>query len=260
MNMYLELILPGLVIPFGLSVLLFIMIRRYPVLQWSLPLIWLPSYIWMIGWPVLPQEANEWLWVLIVLSTGMNIGLRQRPQQSALAQSGLLGLAIIAISWPVLVHQPDPGLALDLLALLLVAVILFFKASFSPAATPSLSLAISSAGLALVTALGGSVLVGQLAGALASILGAFALYEVYRRLALQGIGTIRLVPVMQVYFALLLIARVYAEIPVFSAVMLLIAPLIGLTRGSRYAALGSAAFVAIALTWLMATADSSSYY
>jgi len=259
-SMYLELILPGLVIPLGLSVVLFTMTRRYRMLHWSLPLIWLPSYIWMIGWPILPQEANEWLWLLLVLSTGINIGLKQRPQQAALAQIGLLVLASIAITWPVLVHQPGLELALDLLALLLVAVIFFFNASSSRAATPSLALAISSVGLALVTALGGSVLVGQLAGALASILGAFALYEVYRRFTEQSTGVIPLVPVVQVYFALLLIARVYAEILVFSALMLLIAPLIGLVSGRRYAALGSAAFVAIAFTWLLTTADSSSYY
>lgn len=260
MNMYLELILPGLVIPFGLSVFLFSMARRYPMLLWGLPLIWLPSYIWMIGWPVLPQEANEWLWLLVVLSTGINFGLKQRPQQAALAQISLLGLALIAITWPVLIHQPGLVLALELLAVLCAAVIFFFNASFSLAATPSLALAISSAGLALVTALGGSVLVGQLAGALASILGAYALYEVYRRFAEQSTGVIQLAPVVQVYFALLLIARVYAEIPLFSALMLLIAPLIGLMRGSRYAALGSAVMVAIAFTWLLTTADSSSYY
>jgi len=260
MNMYLGLIIPSLILPFGLSVLLFFMTRRYRMLLWSLPLIWLPSCIWIVGWPALPQAANDWLWLLVILSTVMNIGLKQRPRQAAMAQIGLLGLALIAMSWPVLIHQPGLGIVLELLALFCAAVIFFFSAGFNRAAAPSLALAISAAGLALVTALGGSVLVGQLAGALAAILGAFALYEVYRRFTEQSASVIQLTPVVKVYFALLLIARVYAEIPEFSALMLLIAPLTGLMWGSRYAVLASAAFVATAFTWLLTTADSSSYY
>lgn len=260
MIMNVQLILPSLVVPFGLSVLLFILCRQYRLLQWSLPLIWLPSCIWLVGWPELPQEASDWLWLLVILSTGLNIALKQRPSQAALAQTVLLGLALIAMTWPVIIHQPGLGIALELFTLLCVAIIFFFSVDSNGAATPSLSLAISSIGLALVTALGGSVLVGQLAGALASVVGAFALYEIYHRFTKQSINLVHVTPAIHIYFALLLIARVYAEIPIFSALMLLIAPLIGLMKSSRYAPLGSAVSVIIALTWLLTTADSSSYY
>ena len=111
-----------------------------------------------------------------------------------------------------------------------------------------------------MTALDGSLLVGQLAIALASVTGAFALIELYKRLSTSAVGLAQLVPLVQVYLALLLIARVYAEIPLASSTLLLAAPLLGLLPRSRFAVLGSVASVAGALAWVLLTADSSSYY
>ncbi len=51
MNMHLQLILPSLLLPLVLSALLFALSRQHHKLLWGLPLIWLPSYFWLIGWP-----------------------------------------------------------------------------------------------------------------------------------------------------------------------------------------------------------------
>lgn len=261
MNTYLELILPSLVLPLMLSALWLAISRRYHALLWVVPVIWIPSCFWLVGWPkLLPQEANDWLWLLAILSMGLQIGLSQRPRSAAMMQTGLLGLALIVMTWPVLRHQSGIGITMELVALLLGGSALFTGAKANHAATPSLALAFSSGGLALVTALGGSVLVGQLAGALASVLGAFALYELFKRFSTQGLSLSQLTPIIQIYLALLLVARVYAEIPLGSAALLLTAPLIGLLPSGRFTALGSAASGAAALVYLLITSDSSSYY
>lgn len=261
MNTYLQLILPSLVLPLMLSAIWLAISRRYRTLLRVMPLIWLPSCFWLAGWPkLLPQEAIDWLWLLVILSMGVQIGLSQRLRLAVLVQAGLLGLTLIILTWPVLKYQPSIGLAMELVAVLLAGSVLFFSARANRATTPSLALALSSGGLALVTALGGSVLVGQLAGALASVLGAFALYELYKRFTAKAVSNLQLTPMIQVYLALLLIARVYADIPLGSAVLLLMAPLVGLLSGARYAAIGSVVSVIAALTWLLLTADASSYY
>lgn len=261
MNPFLELILPTLVVPLMLSVAGFTLSHRYPTLRWLLPILWLPSYFWLIGWPTrVPQEANEWLWVLLILSLAVQTLWLARPHLVASIQTGLLGLALIALAWPVLRYQPELNIVLELLAVLCVGALMFFAAKRHRVATPALTLTISSIGLALVTALGGSVLVGQLVGALASVLGAFALYELYRRLTTPALSLSQLAPLIQIYLALLVIARVYAEIPLVSAFLLLISPLIALLSAHRYAVAGSVASAAAALAWLLLTADASSYY
>ena len=261
MNPYLELILPSLVLPFILSLIWLSLSRRYPVFRWLLPIIWLPSCFWLVGWPkAIPQEANEWLWWLLILSMGLQALWLTRPRLTAWMQTSLLGLALILLAWPVLRYQPSLSLVLELIVVLLTAVTLFFRAESNHTTMPVVALTISSAGLAFITVLGGSVLVGQLAGALASVLGAFALYECYRRWTKQGATPMQLVPVIQIYLALLLIARIYAEIPLGSASLLLLAPLTGFLLASRFAVFGSIASTVAAFGWLLLTTDSSSYY
>jgi ABC-type transport system involved in cytochrome c biogenesis permease component len=216
------------------------------------------------------MEATGWLWLLLASSTGLNIELKKHSRQLAFVQVTLLALISGVIVWPVFQYEPNLLIILEFIILLFAGFIYFFNAETNCSISPSLTLAVSSTGLALVTALGGSVLVGQMAGALASILGAFALYELYRWFTEPNItehdstqksmNLVQLVPAMQIYLALLFIARTYAEIPLMSATLLLIAPLIGLLHRSRFSAAFTGMSAAAALVWLLATADSSSYY
>jgi len=261
MNTLIQLVLPSFLLPLLLSAVLFALSRRYPALRWGLALIWLPSYFWLVGWPKpMPEEANDWLWLLVIFSIGLNIGFMKRERISAWVQTGLLGLMLIVLAWPVLRYQLGLGVTAELTAVLFAGAALFFGTATNRAVTPALTLAMSGGGLALVTALGGSVLIGQLAGALASILMVFAMFELYHWFTKQSVTLIALTPVIQLYLALLLIARVYAEIPLVSAALLLAAPLIGLLLRGRFSTIGAVVSVAASLVWLFFTTDSSSYY
>jgi hypothetical protein len=261
MSLHLQLLLPSLVLPLLLSGALYGLSRRDPRLAGALPLIWLPSVFWLVGWPKLvPEQTSDWLWHLAVVSAGLSLGVSQRPRASAWAQTGLMALVLVVMIWPVLRYQPSRGLAFELAAVLAGAVVVLFNAARNPSAAPALALAVSAGGLGVVTALDGSLLVGQLAVALASVCGVFALVELYERLAPGTVGVAELIPLAQVYLALLLIARVYAEIPLASSALLLMAPVVGSVPGSRFAVLGSVASVGGALGWVLLTADAPSYY
>ena len=261
MSVLLQLMLPSLVVPILLSAILFVAARRYPALKWNLPIIWLPSYFWLVGWPEgIPQEANDWLWLLVVISLTFSLGFVRHPRKAGVAQACLWGVTLMVFAWPVLSYQPELGIVIELVVLLLVGGSLFLGITYRDTITPTLVLATCAGGLAWVTSLGGSVLVGQLAGALASVLAVFAVYEWDRGITKLSATSSVLMPLVQTYFALLLIARVFAGIPLISAVLLMMAPLVGLLLPGRFAFLATITNVSLALAWLLMTADSSSYY
>ena len=262
MNTLLQLILPSLVLPILLSSLLLFFSGRFPAVISALPLVWLPSCFWLVGWPnAAPEEAVDWLWILAMASMGISGLMQHQGRLEAVVQSLILALFIVLLSWPVLRHQADLSVVTELIALLLAGFVLFHRAVPRQSSTPVRVLAISSGGLGLVTALGGSVLIGQLAGALSSVLIIFVLYVLYRQVTVKpGSVPFATSPVLQLYFALLLIARIYAEIPLTSAFLLLAAPLMLLLPKQRICYVGSVISVALALLWLLTTADSSSYY
>jgi hypothetical protein len=264
MSQQLELLLSGLILPLGLSLLWFAVSRRFAWWAWSLPLAWLPPYAWIIGGalPWFPQEASHWLWLLVLASLALSLATVWVNRSAGLwiAQAVLLAVAVVVLAWPVLKYEWSVGLGLELLLLVVVGSGLLFSASLARAATPALSLALSGGALALVTALGGSVLVGQLAGAMAAVLGVFALFGLWRGAQGDELSMPQLLPMLLLYLALLLIARLYAGIPLPSAVLLLLAPLPGWLFAGRLPALASAALGGTALVWLLITADASSYY
>ncbi len=262
MNTFQQLVLPSLVLPLALSAAGLLLTRQHPAWQWVLPLIWLPAGFWLTdGAALRPQEANDWLWLLLLTSLVLQVSTsRFLPPKAAWPQTALLSVALILLSWPVLTHQPDYSLVAELFAVLLAGAVILHTCKAEAASAPALTLAASSGGLALVTALGGSLLIGQLAAALAASLGAFALYELYLRLTSPSVGTTHFIPLLQVYLALLVIARLYAGIPLVSAALLLAAPALGLFSQNRFAAVGSTLCATTALLWLLFTADASSYY
>ena len=261
METLIQMVLPSVVLPLLLSALLWWLSRYYSVALWGLPLIWLPSYIWLTGWPsLLPAEANEWLMLLVILATLINFTLKSKPWTLVAAHTLLLVFALIAIAWPVMKFQLDVVLVIEMLVVTFAAIVLYRFSVNDRATMPSLSMAISSGGMGIVIALGGSLLIGQLAGSLASVLAVFAIADVIRKRQQASVGTLNLIPVMQIYLAILVIARIYAEIPPGPSALLLVAPLAGLIPVTRYASAFSAVSVISAISWLLLTADSSSYY
>ena len=118
METQLQLILPSAVLPLLLSALLFGVTRRHAVVLWGLPLIWLPSYVWITGRPsLLPGEAHEWLWLLAVFSVLISIVIRSRLLLLSVLQTLLLTKVLIAVAWPVLNYQFDIMLVVELISL-----------------------------------------------------------------------------------------------------------------------------------------------
>lgn len=262
MEALLQMILPSAVLPLCLSTVLWWLNRRHAIALWGLPAIWLPSYVWLSGWPsIIPGQASDWLWLLAVISALITSLIRSRNAMIVVLQTLLLALVLLAIAWPVLQYQFELMLLVELIAVMAAGYLLFHAASSGQAANPAMSMAISSGGMALVIALGGSLLIGQLAGALASVLAAFALYEIINKFQQSATSPSSLIPVMQLYLAILVIARIFAEIPLGPSALLLAAPLAGLLPAARYAfALGAVCVIA-SLSWLLLTAaDSSGYY
>ena len=260
METLIQMVVPSVVLPLLLSALLWWFAHHNRTVLWSLPLIWLPSYLWLIGWPSLfPAEANQWLWLLVVAAVLINLILKSHLVSIAVSQTVLLALVLVAVAWPVLQYQFGLKLIVELLVVIAIGLMTYTFATKGEAKTPALSLAISSGGMGLVVALGGSLLIGQLAGALASVLVVFAGSELIRKLQ-PSMSITTIVPVMQLYLVIVVIARIYAEIPLVPSVLLLIAPLVGLIPARRYAFVFSAASVMAALSWLLLTADSSAYY
>lgn len=260
MEMLLPMVLPSLILPLILSFGLWWGIQSYPAAQWGLPVIWLPSYIWLIGLPTsFPGEAIEWLWGLVVVSTLISIVFRSRLLLCAIFQMALLVLVLAAVAYPVLRYEPSMLLVVESVVVIACYGIISYLVR-ARATTPALSMAISSGGLALGVALGGSVVVGQLAGALASILGVFAFREILHKLQKPAVSSASILTVVQLYLVILVTARFFAEIPLGPSILLLVAPLAGLALKMRYAFVLSLASVISALAWLMLLADSSSYY
>ncbi len=258
MKTLLQLMMPAVVLPVLLSFGAHRLGQRHRNALWTLPAIWLPSYVWLNGWPQLPsREANDWLWLVALVSTLTASLLRQRKYVMA-AQIVLLVTALSAMVWP-LRHLIDATMAAELLATLTAGSLSFYRPAVRTT-VPALGLAVSASGLGLVASLGGSLLIGQLAVALAAVLSAFALSELSSRGGGRGMDAVFLMPLLQLYFLLLMIARIYADLAVGPAFLLLSAPLVGLLTPHRYGALGSAASASAAFAWLLITADSSSYY
>jgi len=261
METLLQMILPSALLPALLSIVVWWANKQKPITIWALPLIWLPSYVWLIGWPsLIPAEANHWLYMVAIISVLIVLFFKSLKTVMPVMQTVLLGLALFAIAWPVLHYNFSWLLLLEMLAVTIVAYLFFNFSNKSEATSPALTMATSGGGMGLVVALGGSLLIGQLAGALASVLMAFVIVELGSKCQKPAFDLLTIVPLIQLYFLILVIARIFAELPLAPSILLLLAPLVGLIPGKRFASAFSISFVIAALAWLLLTADSSGYH
>lgn len=259
MQTLLSILIPTLLLPGLLSIALYWPSRRYPAAAWGIALIWLPSLIWLTGWPVLyPAEANNWLWLLAPLSILIGIRYQSRPATHGLGQSLLLIVILFAITWPVLADTLQTQLLLELLTVLISSRLLVRAIAQPHTASPALATAISAAGAGISIALAGSLLIGQLVIALATVLSAFVIAELLRQPL--SVPLAKLIPLQQLYLSLLVIARVYAELPLGPSALLLGAILGGTLIRHRLAPVFSLLCVSSALLWLQLATDSTAYY
>ena len=261
MNMQIELALSTLVLPLALSFLVQkLSASNKQVMTIGVFITWLISYLWIAGIPSIPpKEAIEWS---IYLSTFFIIGslILKTESSKALLFGALSLLGIILIALPVIRHAPELQLFFELSFFALVVIFITYRMRNSSQASPALSLGISNGGLAIVAGLGGSLLIGQLAGALASALGAFAIYELINKLEQkQMIKSTRLLATL-LSLLMLVVARIYAELPLVSVALLALSLILGLSIKWRFASALSLIAVIGSIANLLLTADQSSYY
>ncbi len=216
---------------------------------------WLPACFWILNIPALPPaEAVDWLWL-----AGLTfVAIQHLPTHyQKTTQLAVFILALLLISWPLLEYALSASLIGELTLMLLVAAVLVTASPSSPA--PALIISMSATALAVCTALAGSLLVAQLAGALAAAPGIFAIAELGKRLTSSRLQTSTLLPLSLLYLLLLAIARLYAEMPTGPALLLLLAPLSLRLKNRSAPGLSLLAIVAAAV-WLFLLQDSNSYY
>ena len=216
---------------------------------------WLPACFWILNIPALPPaEAVDWLWLAGLVFVAIQYLPAHYRKASQLA---VFILSLLIISWPVLQYELSPGLIAELLLMLLVAAMLVTRGTSS--SSPALIISMSATALALCTALAGSLLIAQLAGALAAAAGVFAIAELGKRLTSSHLQTSTLLPLALLYLLLLAITRLYAEMPTGPALLLLVAPL-SLRLKNRAAPGLTLLAIMAAAGWLLLLQESNSYY
>ena len=142
----------------------------------------------------------------------------------------------------------------------LAGLVLYYRQCHISPAMPALSMAISAGGLGIATALDGSLLVGQLAGVLAAAVAAFIPAEFRRGKGRSPFVSKTICLAVLLNLWLLVVARVYVEIPFIVTVLLALALLMGQVTRSRYGITGSIVGAAGAILYTWATMEPGGYY
>ncbi|GMQ88707.1 MAG: hypothetical protein BMS9Abin09_0140 [Gammaproteobacteria bacterium] len=260
MDPYLTLLIQSIVLPFGLSgLLLWLGPRRDRYKVIGNAAIWLIAYAWIIGLPNLPpEEALDWLWLLLAASYTAGYVVQHRAQW--LSRTSILLATLVVIAWPVLRYQLSGTLVGELVVIVVAGGVLFNRLPQIQPATPALTLVINTAGLAVASALSGSLLVGQLATALAAITGGYATAEIISRLHTTRFSAQQMLVLLPVYLGLLAIARLYAELPLTAAALLLVSPLAGISIRWKHAWVFSLSISAGAVGLVLLNSDNTAYY
>ncbi|MBI1923763.1 hypothetical protein HYR99_05885 [Candidatus Poribacteria bacterium] len=186
----------------------------------------------VIGWPPFPPvEATQWLVYLAIAASAVGL-LEARWGRSTWVRWGvrllLLGMTLWLLLRPMLKHNWGPGEAVAWLAGLGIALLLFWGGldalvkRLSGVSLP-LTLLIVAAGGSVVLGLSGSLLLGQLEGALAAALGVSLVVAWWRPAMSLARSAL---PVVTVLLAGLWMAGYfYAQVPAASALLLAVAPM-----------------------------------
>lgn len=229
MNLPVSIVLQSVALPLVLSVTGLVLARRRNLDAAILIAAWWLAYLWMAGlpdWP--PIKAMDWAGLLAILSVAMTWRISGRCL--LLGQALLFAVAPFVLGWPLIIDQPTVGLVVELAEMAVIGALTVMMVSKNPRPHHATVFMIGAAGLAIAATLAGSLLIGELAGALASCLGAWLLYDiVWRRKNPRNDSSVwHMLPVAFLYLALLVNARFYADLPLIMLGCLQLAPLIAL--------------------------------
>ena len=194
------LFLQSALLPFVLT-LITLWLLRAPRLAQVAPLIavasgFLAAYfaIYYAQWSFAPHQALDWL-AWIVLLGGAGVAATEQAGAAMLRHMGRLTLSLTCaalVAWPALAGAGLPKALLPIAAtgLLMFASWTYLAATARQRPTPALMLLVVAGGAALALMLDASQLIGQLSGALASVLAACLAFHFLRvRGAFSGSAT-----------------------------------------------------------------------
>ncbi|VAW81427.1 hypothetical protein MNBD_GAMMA14-1907 [hydrothermal vent metagenome] len=260
MTPYLLIIIQSVALPFSLSILLLWLVQGKDIYKLAgSVMIWLAMYAWIIQWPELPPgEAVDWLWLLLVAMAATGYMAHRRTRH--FLRTTLFLTVVIAIAWPVLRYQPSIIMISELVVIVTIGGFLFNLAEKTRPVTPALNLAIQASGLAIACALSGSLLVGQLSAALAAVTGGYAIPEMLYWKKETRFSTQQILVFLPLYLALLLIARIYAELPITTTLLLLTGLVSSALIPWRHSWAISLLLNTGAIGLVLLNSDSSTYY
>jgi len=260
MSPYLLIVIQSIALPFALSgLLLWPAVHKDEYRVLGNVLVWLIAYAWIIRWPELPPgEAVDWLWLLLAASVAASHARRGLARWYV--RSAVFLISIVAIAWPVLYYQLTTTLVSELVIIVISGGVLFSRMEHRQTAAPALTVTIQATGLAIASALSGSLLVGQLSAALAAVTGAFAIAEILDRLHKTAFSTQQGLIFVPLYLALLAIARLYAELPPAPTALLLAGPVLAALAPRRHDWATNLLLNAGAIGLVVLSGDSTGYY
>ncbi len=254
--MQIQLLLQTIIVPFLISAAAFkILNRNYSVL--GILAAWLVSYFWILERiPLVPEVAEDLLWLYISFAILAGYFLQQK-----LFKYGLLSayiVCIIFISWPVLRYEIDIQFIAEMLVFVVAAyIVISVKGNNN---RPAFTAAMGFSVVAVITALSGSLLIGQLAGSVAAAIGFFALLEIKSGLKDKQMQDKYFTGFTLLYFLILYIARVFAEVDLYVVAALLAAGLLSLFARKNLFLILSICMYAVAVIIMLSQGSASSYY
>jgi hypothetical protein len=212
MNLLVSMVLQSVALPLVLSVAGLALVQRRGFDAAILLLAWWLAYLWMTGlpdWP--PIKALDWIGLLTAISVAMSWRISGRSL--LWGQASLFAAAPFVLGWPLIVYQPTTSLVVELAGMAAMSALTVVVIAKSSTRHHGSVFLISAAGLAVAATLAGSLLIGELAAALASCLGGWLLYDIVRRRKNPGDGSSvwYLLPVALLFLALLISTQLYAD-------------------------------------------------
>lgn len=253
--------LQAIILPGIFSLLAQLFCRRYQQfghLQAPLMIIgWLIAYAWIVSGPNFPpRQASDWLGLAALFSV-LPIAIATLPKKivQGLVIS-IIGAGMLIAAWPVLSFdatiKTHALIWLEMTLYIGLLSLVVFKDKYAQQLSqPLFNYALSTATLGIITILSGSLLLGLLAIALAFAHAWPALMDLKNTVLIAPHSSplhFNALPYAIALF-LLMMARIYAEIPASSALLLIVSSLLTLLYGRsvRTATIVNAVFCVVAL-------------
>ncbi|VAW60888.1 hypothetical protein MNBD_GAMMA11-2800 [hydrothermal vent metagenome] len=254
--MQIQILLQTLVVPFFISVIAFRYLDERHALA-GMVVAWLVSYFWILGKvPFVPQTAEELLWIFMGVAVLSRYFLQKNTFQYSLM--GMFLAAIAAISWPVLSYEITVQFVLEMLLFVAAgSVVVVFKCRSD---RPALLVVMGFTVLSLISALSGSLLIGQLAGSVSGVSAIYVLPEIRRYFRQKQMQDKTFSVLMLLYLLILYIARVFAEVELYVVIALMTAGLFGLFARKNTLLILTALMYIVSVAIMYSLGSDSSYY